>query len=276
MSRGAGSAQSFALNRASWDERVAVHVASRFYDVDAFRAGKDMLGPIESAEIGSVDGLRVAHLQCHFGLDSLSLARRGARVTGLDFSAKAVAAARQLADETGIDAAFVEGNVYDAPALLGAGCWDLVFTTWGTVTWLPNIAGWAEVVAALLVSGGRLYFLDSHPVALALGQTEAGAPLGPTFDYFHGAAPLEFDEGGSYADPAAELEHSRTHEWIHPLGSTISALLAAGLRLTALREHDAVAWQLYPSMRQEEDGLWRLPPDHPRLPVAVTIEAVKP
>lgn len=275
MTGAASTDDSFALNRASWDERVPVHVASPFYDVEGFRAGRDMLTPIEAAEIGSVEGLRVAHLQCHFGLDSLSLARRGARVTGLDFSGKAVEAARALAAEAGIDAHFVEGNVYDAPDLLGRGAWDLVFTSWGTVTWLPDIDRWAQVVADLLAPGGRLYFLDGHPVALALGQDEADDPIRPTFDYFHGAAPLEFDEEGSYADASAALRHNRTHEWIHPLGAMVDALLAAGLRLTALREHDAAAWQIFPSLERGDDGLWRLPPGQCRIPLAVTVEATK-
>jgi hypothetical protein len=130
--------RSFELNRLSWDERVNGHMASGFYDVEGFRRTLDSLGLIESAEIGNVSAFRIAHLQCHSGLDSLSLARRGGKVTGLDFSGTAIAAARRLADQVGISAAFVQGNVYAAPALLQAGQWDLVFTTWGTVTWLPN------------------------------------------------------------------------------------------------------------------------------------------
>lgn len=268
--------ESFALNRLSWDERVDGHMASSFYDVAGFLAGRDTLSPIEKAEIGDVAGQRILHLQCHFGLDSLSLARRGAEVTGLDFSSNAVAAARQLARQTGIGASFVEGNVYDAPALLPAGEWDIVFTSWGTVTWLPDIAAWAGVVAQMLAPGGRLYFLDCHPVASALHQGEPDAPIQPTYDYFHGSVPLEFEEEGSYADAEASFTSTRTHEWIHPLGTMITGIIEAGMHIQAVRDHDGIAWQLFPSMTCGQDGLWRLPQDAPRIPLSVTIEAGKP
>ena len=267
--------ESFALNRLSWDERVDSHMASAFYDVEGFRRGRDSLGPIESAEIGDVSGKRIAHLQCHFGLDSLSLARRGAKVTGLDFSETAIAAARRLAEETGIDASFVQGNVYDALDLLAPGQWDLVYTSWGTITWLPDISHWARVVAQLLAPGGRLYFLDSHPVASALHQSDPTAPIQPAYDYFHGPVPLEFEDEGSYTGGESRFTQSRTHEWIHPLSAVVTALLEADLRLRAVREHDRIAWQLFPSMIQGPDSMWRLPPEVPRIPVAITIEAEK-
>lgn len=268
--------RSFALNQLSWDEKVDSHMTSSFYDVDGFRRGRDSLGPIEIAEIGDVSGQRIAHLQCHFGLDSLSLARRGGRVTGLDFSGAAVAAARRLANETRIDASFVEGNVYDAPDLLERGVWDLVFTSWGTITWLPDIDRWARVVAQLLAPGGRLYFLDAHPVALALHQADPAAPIQPAYDYFHGLEPLEFEDEQGYADGEGRVTQVRTHEWIHPLGAMLTALGEAGLNLTTLREHDSVAWQLYPSAIRGEDGMWRLPREVPRIPLAITVEAEKP
>ena len=272
----AAAKDSFALNQMSWDERVEGHMASSFYDVAGFLAGRDTLSPIEAAEIGDVAGERILHLQCHFGLDTLSLARRGGKVTGLDFSNKAIVAARQLAREAGIDASFVEGNVYAAPTLLTPGEWDIVFTTWGTVTWLPDIAGWAGMVAEMLSPGGRLYFLDAHPVASALDQADLGSPIMPTYDYFHGAAPLEFEEEDSYADCDSRFPAARTHEWIHPLGTMITAIINAGMHISAVREHDAVAWRLFPGMVRGQDSLWRLPQDFPRIPLAVTIQAEKP
>lgn len=263
-----------ALNRANWDERVAVHLRSAFYNVDGFRRGETDLGPIEAAEIGDITGLRVAHLQCHFGLDTMLLARRGARVTGLDFSANAIAAAHTLAAETSSRAGFVEGDLYDAPRLLGEGAYDLVFTSWGTIIWLPDIVRWAQVVAALLKPGGRLYFLDGHPAARALDQAGAEAPLVPRYAYFRDA-PIEFEGQGSYADRDAIFTHTRSVEWDHPLGAVVAALLAAGMRLTALREHDAAAWQMWPCLVQGADGLWRMPADRPNLPLSLTIEAMK-
>jgi 2-polyprenyl-3-methyl-5-hydroxy-6-metoxy-1,4-benzoquinol methylase len=263
-----------AINRAHWDERVAVHVRSAFYNVDGFRRGETDLTPIEAAEIGDIADLRVAHLQCHFGMDTMYLARRGARVTGLDFSANAVAAARTLAAETGSSAEFVEGNVYDAPRLLGEGLYDLVFTSWGTIIWLPDIARWAQVVAALLKPGGRLYFLDGHPAASVLDQADADAVLRSAFPYFSDA-PLIFEGQGTYADREAVFTHTRSVEWVHPIGAIVGALLAAGMRLTALREHDTAAWQMWPCLVQGADGMWRMPADRPNLPLSVTIEAVR-
>jgi SAM-dependent methyltransferase len=267
--------ESFELNKLSWDERVDAHVASAFYDVDGFRAGRDALGPIESGEIGDVAGQRIAHLQCHFGLDTLSLARRGARVTGLDFSGKAIEAARRIAQECDIAATFVEGNVYDAVDLLGSERWDRVFTSWGTIIWLPDIVRWAETISQLLVPGGRLYFLDAHPIVLALEQSDSGSAIQPAYDYFHGGKPIELEEEGTYTDTGCAFSHNRTHEWIHPLSETLMALINAGLRITNLREHDAVPWQPFPSMTHGADKQWRLNPAIPRIPLAVTIEARK-
>ena len=147
----------FDANRRRWDEAVALHIKgdSKVYRLSAFRAGADILGPIENDELGDVAGKRVLHLQCHFGLDTLCLARRGAEVTGLDFSSAAIKAARALSRETGVPATFVEGNLYDAPDLID-GAFDLVFVTWGAINWLPDIGRWAEIVAHFLKPGGAL------------------------------------------------------------------------------------------------------------------------
>jgi 2-polyprenyl-3-methyl-5-hydroxy-6-metoxy-1,4-benzoquinol methylase len=138
----------FEANRRSWDERVAIHRrdSTGFYQVETALRGEDKLNPIEASEIGDVRGLRIAHLQCHFGLDTLCLARRGALVVGLDFSPAAIAEARTLAAQTGLPATFVEGNVYDARKLL-QGQFDLVYVSWGAINWLPDILAWAGVVA---------------------------------------------------------------------------------------------------------------------------------
>src|SRR5262249_13588362 len=156
---------------------------SPFYRVEQFLAGEDVRYPIERAETGSVAGKRVVHLQCHFGLDTLCLARKGAIATGLDFAPSAIAKARDLAERSGLAARFVEGNVYDAPRLIPER-FDLVYVTWGAICWLPDIAGWARVVAQMLALGGSLYLLEGHPFALALDQASAEGPILPAFDYF--------------------------------------------------------------------------------------------
>jgi 2-polyprenyl-3-methyl-5-hydroxy-6-metoxy-1,4-benzoquinol methylase len=263
----------FERNRKLWDDRVAAHRrdATGFYRVGDFLAGKDILGPIEAAEVGDVRGLRVAHLQCHFGMDSVCLARRGALVTGLDFSPSAIAEARKLARETGTDVQFVEGNVYDARTLL-EGPFDLVYTTWGTIVWLPDIAGWAQVVASLLKPGGWLYFLDGHPMMQCLEMIDGRIVL--RLDWRTPRdRPIVESSGTSYTgDKVADLE---SHEWIHPMADMLNALIGAGLRLDWIREHTRLAWPYFPDMRRDEDGMYLLPEGHPRLPLALSLKATK-
>lgn len=266
------------LNRANWDERVPHHLAAPSYELDSLRAGQGRLEPIEEAELGPVAGLRLLHLQCHFGRDSLTLAQRGAEVTGLDFSAPAIAAARALADELRLTgrARFVESDLYAArQALPEPASFDRVYVTWGTICWLPDIVGWAETVAWFLKPGGRLYFAEGHPAALVLDDLRRqpdGLP-GLTYPYFS-RHPLELDDPSDYADATARLANSRTHEWLHPLGSVVSALIDAGLRLDFLHEHAAVPWRMFQAMVQGTDGLWRWPGE-PLLPLAYSLYATR-
>jgi SAM-dependent methyltransferase len=267
--------ESFAVNRAWWDGVVQTHVASRFYRVAEFLRGDDTLLPIESAEIGDIAGRRLAHLQCHIGLDTLSLARRGAHVTGLDFSPNALATARGFALESGIEARFVESNVYDAVAALGTG-YDVVYATWGAIVWLPDLQRWAEIVAALLKPGGFLYLLEGHPMALTLAQPSADAPLIVEWPYFKGDRPMVLNEPGTYGDRAAKLAHSTTHEWPHSLDEILGALLDADLGLEMFHEHDRLAWQLWPSLEPDGTGMFRRPADRLRLPLSFSLKARKP
>ena len=170
------------INRLNWDERAAIHSrdATGGYMLERFRAGEDSLHAIEAAELGDISGKRVLHLQCHIGHDTLCLARRGATVTGLDFSKAALDVARRLSDETGLEAEFVQGTVDLAPQLT-PGPFDLVFTTWGTVCWLPDMSIWAKVIAAVLAPGGELYFADAHPAFNVL--EDCNGSLVPTYDY---------------------------------------------------------------------------------------------
>ena len=174
---------SFALNHAWWNGVVETHVNSPSYLTKAFREGGDTLHPIESEEIGDVRGKTLVHLQCHFGLDTLSLARRGAKVTGLDFSANALAEARKLAKDAGIDARFIESNVYDAPPALGE-TYDIAYVTWGAINWLPDLNRWARVVASVLKPGGFLYLLEGHPVCTRADQKAAGGSADPGLAVF--------------------------------------------------------------------------------------------
>ena len=265
---------SFAVNKARWDEVVEIHARAPFYRVAEFLRGEDTRYPIERRELSEVRGRRLLHLQCHFGLDTLCLARLGARVTGLDFAPSAIGKARELAAEAGIEAHFVEGNVYDAPRLIGER-FDLVYVTWGAICWLPDIAGWARIVAEMLEPGGFLYLLEGHPFALALDQPTSEAPLQPTFDYFQGGAPLIFQDETTYADPIFRVVNREAHEWNHPLSAILNALGAAGLRLDWLHEHDCIAWQLYKCLQEGADRMFRLAAGRPSLPLSFSLKATR-
>ncbi|MGE0028326.1 MAG: class I SAM-dependent methyltransferase [Thermoleophilia bacterium] len=259
-----------ALNRAFWDERVPIHVASAHYDVDAFRAGEARVVDVELEQLGPVEGLDLVHLQCHFGLATLDLARRGARVTGLDFSAPAIAAARGLAAELGLGARFEVGDVYDAPAVLG-GTYDVVHTGLGALSWLPDMDRWAAVVAALLRPGGFLHLSEFHPV----GQIMADDALVPTLPYF-GGGPLDFDEGGTYAEREAATSANRTVEWIHSLSAVIGALLANGLVLETFVEHPHAVYQRFPFLERDAAGGFRFPEGMPGVPLMYSLRARRP
>lgn len=267
----------FDVNRLNWDERAAIHYKDEAggYRVKAFLAGADNLHDIEHGEIGDVAGLRIAHLQCHFGIDTLCLARRGASCVGLDFSPVAIAAARELQAKTKLDASFVEGNVYDARALI-EGQFDMVYVTWGAIGWLPDVARWAAVVASLLKPGGRLYLLEGHPSLLL--ADERTADLRPGYDWrTPPQTPLTMNEVTTYTGDKTEIAHTTTHEWIHPLSDVVNAVIGAGLRLDALNEHELLAWQFAPIMVPVEGRrrMWKLPDGFPRLPLAFSIQATK-
>ena len=199
-------------NRRSWDTRTPTHFGSRFYDVDGFRAGASSLQSIEIEEVGDVDGKSLLHLQCHFGLDTMSWARLGARATGVDFSEEAVSLARSLSEELGIDADFVVSNVYDLPDVMDQR-FDVVFTSYGALTWLPDLERWADVAAHFLEPGGFFYVVDSHPFGNVFYNEEDAVELRPFYPYStRGAGPLSFPSGSTYTDGPDE-QYGPTFEW---------------------------------------------------------------
>ena len=241
-------------NRANWDERVPIHVSGGFYDVGSFKAGQERLRPFEIEEVGDVAGKDLLHLQCHFGIDTLSWARRGAKVRGLDFSAPAIEEARKLAAELGLDAEFVEANVYDAVEALDRHTFDVVYTGLGALNWLPDIERWAGVAASLVRPGGFLYVSEFHPF-----QPE----------------PTIWDEPGTYADLDAETVHNRTYEWNHTLADVVSAVISADLTLEFLHEHDHTLFPRWPFLEKTGFNTYRLPEGRPRLPLMYSLRARK-
>ena len=258
------------LNRANWDDRVPVHLASEFYDFDGFRAGASSLRPFEAAEAGDVTGKRLVHLQCHVGLDTLSWARNGALVTGLDFSAPAIEAARSLAADLAIDASFVAADVYDAVTALGGRRFDVVYTGTGALVWLPDIPRWARTVAALLQPGGFLYLVEGHPFAETLDEAEGAAVVR---DYFDGRPQVE-DYPYTYTD-GPPLEHTRSVQFQHQLGQVVTALANAGLRVDFLNEHDFDVFQRFESL-ERRGGEYRFPAGRPRVPMMFSLRATRP
>jgi SAM-dependent methyltransferase len=259
------------LNRAMWDERVPLHVQSRLYDVAGFKAGKSSLRAFEEAELGAVAGKELVHLQCHIGLDTLSWARKGARVTGLDFSEPAIASAKRLATEISIDAEFVCADVYEAPEVLGRR-FDVVYTGVGALCWLPDIDAWANVIARLMKPGAVFYLVEIHPITEAM----ADSTLDFQYDYFHDSVGRVLDESGSYADPSAKTRHNRTVEWIHPVGDVVTALASRGLRIESLREHDFMVSLRWPFLEERADGTFHLPGGMSRLPLMYSLKACAP
>ena len=263
------------INRRSWDERASIHErdTNGGYLLARFRAGDDTLHTIEAAELGDVSGKRVLHLQCHIGRDTLCLVRRGAVVTGLDFSSAALDFARRLADQTGLEANFVQGTVDEAPHLT-PGPFDLVFATWGTL--------WARVIASVLATGGELYCADAHPGFVTL-EEHAGR-LMPTFDFQTPDRPLEFVEAATYTGDSTVMTHQSTRVWIHSLSAILGALIDAGLMITMFREHEVLPWRRdaahvttqlgetvalsrdVRSLVPASDRMWRLPDGHPAFP----------
>lgn len=266
----------FEANRAWWDERVAGHVESEFYDVARFREGGSTLRPFEVEEVGDVAGKRLAHLQCHFGLDSMSWARAGASVRGLDFSAPAVEAANALARDLRLDASFVEADVYDAVAALDGERFDIVYTGLGALNWLPDLPRWAGVVADLLKPGGFLFLSEFHPLTWVFADDEPEIEI----DYFYKPEGERFDDGeqGSYADLDVPTRNNSTLEWAHTLADVVGAVLGAGLTLESLSEHDYTLFPRFSYLIEDRDYLsagvvYRQPEDRPKLPLMYSLRA---
>ncbi|HVN51704.1 MAG TPA: class I SAM-dependent methyltransferase [Acidimicrobiales bacterium] len=260
-----------AANRTFWEARVPVHVASEFYDVAGFLAGRNDLRRFEVDEMGPVDGLDLVHLQCHFGLDTLSWARLGARVTGLDFSSGAIDAAREVATQAGIEAEFVCADVYDAVEALGGRTFDVVYTGLGALCWIPDLAGWAEVVDRLLVPGGVAYLAEFHPIH----QMTADDDLTITHGYFWQAEGTRWDDDYTYTDGAPLDRAYESWEWTHPVSAVVTVLLDRGLRLELFHEHPFTLFPRWPFL-EHRDGAWWMPEAMPSLPLLYSIKVRKP
>jgi SAM-dependent methyltransferase len=275
-----GFDREIADNRRLWDAWTAVHTAGEFYDVQRFRDHPDDLRiqPWEREEVGDVTGKSLLHVQCHFGLDTLSWARLGAaQVTGVDFSEPAIAFANELAAETGLAdrARFVVANVYDLPGPLEGETFDVVYTGRGVLGWLPDLVPWARAVAGFVKPGGIFYIHEGHPVIWAIDdeRTEPN-PLYLRYDYWGGET-ISFPVEGSYADPTAEVDAEVEHGWNHSLGEVVSLLAREGLRVEFLDEKRELDWSM-PFLVERGAGSFGWPDDQVgNLPLMYSLRARK-
>jgi len=265
-------------NLAGWEDRVDIHLGPGGYDVAALLREPDRLTSTvrhDQPLLGTLAGLDVAHLQCHLGTDTLSLARLGARsVTGLDFSPKAIAHCRSLFARAGVAGDFVVSDVFAAEVAL-ARRFDLVYASIGAINWIPSIGRWLGVAARLLRPGGRLHLRDVHPMAMVI-DPDADLALRLRYPYGETTVPVTMACAQTYSGDGTPLAHPTTHEWSHGLGEIVQGALDAGLVVTGLHEHFYTEWRMLPSMVETAAGRWELPEGPERLPLLFTLTAAKP
>ena len=260
----------YQINREAWNLRSKVHQQSEFYDVEGFKAGKTSLQEIELQEMGDVKGKSMIHLQCHFGLDSLSWARMGAKVTGVDIADESIKTAQALAKELNIDARFVRSNLYDVPKVINTQ-YDIVFVSYGALIWLADINKWAEIVSGLLKPGGKLYLVEFHPFIFTLDDDCLIKE-----SYFNNEGPKDTTSEVTYADDGDDETVSyRNIEWNHSLGEIVSALLNNGLKLASLKEFPFQVYDCFPNMQEDEPGRFVFKNLGRKIPYMFSLTAVK-
>lgn len=263
-------------NRALWDEWTSINAKSSMYDLEGFKRGRNTLKPFEIEEVGDVSGKSLLHLQCHFGLDTLSWARLGASVTGADFSPKAIELARSLAADLGIPSSFVCSDLYDLPGALD-GRFDFVYTSFGVITWLPDLGGWAKVIDHFLEPGGFFYIAEFHPFVWVMDDSEPVTELRVKWPYFPQAEPLGLPVEGSYADRTADMKTKVEYDWPHSIGEVVTALSTVGLVIEFLHEFPYTIFRQLPFLQKSDEGRYYLPESQEgEIPLMFSLRARKP
>ncbi len=261
-------------NKALWDVWTDIHEKSDFYDVEGFLAGRSRLKPIERKELPDVSGKSLLHLQCHFGLDTLSWAREGAIVTGVDFSEHAIALATKLAVRAQLDARFICCDINSLPEVL-SDQFDIVFTSYGVLNWIPDIDRWAQVAADRVLPGGTFYIAEFHPFASMFDNEGDVNEWRMTEPYFHNSIPKEYKNADSYADPSIDINLSE-FEWSHPIGTIVSALISAGLVIEFVHEFPHTTYAQFPFLKKHGEWEYRAPEHMAQIPMLYSIRARKP
>lgn len=264
-------------NHAWWQERALLHAESPMYRpwITKLREGEPALFPLERELVGDPAGLRLLHVPCHIGHDTLSWALLGAEVTGVDFSENALSEAAELTAALGLEAEWIHADAMAMPDSLN-GRFDVVVATYGAYGWMKDLDAWVRGIARALAPGGRFILVDGHPLYVALDPAAAESGSYTVVEPVMGGGPAVNESPGSYADSTAETVHNRNVGWCHGIGEIVTALLAAGLRLDHLREHDWCVWNALPNM-VERDGVFELPePWHTKIPLMFSIVVSKP
>ncbi len=262
----------YEANKRRWNELVAIHASSKEYDVKGFLDGKTSLHPVEINALGNVKGKHLLHLQCHFGLDTISWARLGAKATGVDFSETAIELARELTNKVGVDAQFVCSNIYDLSKVHHEE-YDIVFTSFGVLCWLGDIKAWARVIDHFLKPGGTFLLVEGHPFFWVF-DNDHPTELKIKYKYWHSDEPLSYDEEGSYIDQEVKLTNTRGYEWAHTVSDVLNALIQAGLIISKVDEFSHLPWKPCPLAEKKQDGEWHLKGDF--LPLSWSVKALKP
>jgi 2-polyprenyl-3-methyl-5-hydroxy-6-metoxy-1,4-benzoquinol methylase len=258
--------QYFNANRELWNRRTMVHKDSAFYDVASFLNGKSSLNKIELEELGDVKGKTILHLQCHFGMDTLSLARMGAKVTGVDLSDAAISEARKLNEQLNLDAEFICCNVYDLKDYL-SGEFDIVFTSYGVIGWLPDLNKWAEIISYYLKPGGFFYMAEFHPVVWMLDENFERVKY-----YYHNQELIEIDSEGSYTDRSADVK-GKEYSWNHSISEVLNALISHELQLNFFNEYSYSPYPCFNNIVQGPDDNWRVKGLEDKIPMVYSLKA---
>ncbi|TFG35019.1 class I SAM-dependent methyltransferase [Candidatus Thorarchaeota archaeon] len=262
-------------NRDLWDKLAKIHYESAFYDVEGFMMGKQTLDPIEVDELPDISGKKLLHLMCHFGMDTLSLARLGAEVTGVDFSEDAIDLAFSLAEAAKIDARFVCSDVYNLPNVLQDE-FDIVFTSGGVLMWLPDLERWAKIIEKFLKPGGIFYIRDFHPFVYIFDDEEGVSDFAVKYPYFQDKNPMMFEDEGSYADKNADTGKMKTYQWNHPISRIINVLAKEDFRIEFFHEFPFCSYKALPFMIENREGRWVFPNHADSVPLMFSIMAAKP
>jgi ubiquinone/menaquinone biosynthesis C-methylase UbiE len=255
-----------------WNDRVSEHLQTEYYGMDAFLKGRCSLSHIEREALGDVNGKRLLHLQCHFGQDTLSWARLGANVTGVDFAPQAIVEARRLSEQLNLPARFIESDIYGLPDVLNEE-FDIVFTSYGVLKWLPDIKRWGEIVARYLKPTGTFFLVEFHPFLYVFDYEHATRI---THSYFVDSEPISYDEVGTYANMGGSTNKVyRAHSWPHPVSRVIGALLAAGMRLESFEEYPYSTQNCFPFVREEAPGRFVHQSYPGMIPILYSIKATR-